>query len=125
VLRGWTDAWNRGDFAVIVGSFAADAEVIPDPSGPDEGPYVGRAAIMKFFEGLREEWESDEVSLRELFGVGDKVLARWDWRVRGRASGVETEVNVTSISTLSDGQIVWQRYYFDHAEALKAMGLEE
>jgi ketosteroid isomerase-like protein len=124
-IREWIGAWNRTDLDRVVGSYSADAEVIPDPGGPDKGPYRGRAAIRKVFEGLREEWEKDDVVLKELLDVGDKVLVRFDWRTRGRASGIETEVDVTSVSTLNDAKITWQRFYFDHADALKAVGLEE
>jgi ketosteroid isomerase-like protein len=124
-LRAWIGAWNRLDLDLVVGTYVADAEVIPDPDGPDKGPYRGRAAIRKFLEGLREEWEKDEVALRELVDVGDKVLVRFHWRTRGRASGIETEVDVTAVSALDDGKITWQRFYFDHDEALKAVGLEE
>jgi ketosteroid isomerase-like protein len=124
-IRAWIGAWNRTDLDRVVRAYAADAEVIPDPGGPDKGPYRGRADIGKFFEGLREEWEKDDVVLTELLDVGDKVLARLRWRTRGRGSGIETEVDVTSVSALDDGQITWQRFYFDHNEALKAVGLEE
>jgi ketosteroid isomerase-like protein len=124
-IRAWIGAWNRTDCDLVVGTYAADAEVIPDPGGPDKGPYRGHAAIRAFFEGLREEWEQDEVVLRELLDVADKVLARFDWRTRGSASGIETEVGVTAVSVFDDGKITWQRFYFDHAEALKAVGLEE
>jgi ketosteroid isomerase-like protein len=124
VIRAWIGAWNRTDLDFVVGTYAVDAEVIPDPGGPDKGPYRGRGAIRTFLEGLREEWEKDEVVMRELRDVGDKVLARFYWRTRGRASGIETEVDVTSVSALDDGKITWQRFHFDHDEALKAVGLD-
>jgi ketosteroid isomerase-like protein len=122
-IRAWIDAWNRTDLDLVVATYAADAEVIPDPRGPDEGPYRGRAAIRQFLEGLREEWEEDEVVLRELVDVEEKVLTRFLWRTRGRSSGIETEVDVTAVSALTDGKISWQRFYFDNAEALEAVGL--
>jgi ketosteroid isomerase-like protein len=122
-IPAWIGAWNRTDLDLVVDRYAADAEVIPDPGGPDKGPYRGHAAIRKFFEGLREEWEKDEVVLREVVDVGDMVLARFHWRTRGRVSGIETEVDVTAVSALDDGKITWQRFYFDHAEALRAVGL--
>jgi ketosteroid isomerase-like protein len=125
VMRASVEAWNRIDLDHFIGTYAADAEVLPDPNGPDTGPYRGRAAIRKFFEGLREEWERDEVVLTELIAVGDTVLAQLRWRTRGAASGIETEVSVTSVSSVDGGKITWQRFYFDHDEALRAVGLEE
>jgi hypothetical protein len=43
--------------------------------------------------------------------------------VRGRASGIETHIEVTNVNTIVDGKIIRQRHYLDHAEALKALGL--
>ncbi|MFI5037051.1 MAG: hypothetical protein ACHP93_01060 [Solirubrobacterales bacterium] len=63
--------------------------------------------------------------LHELFKAGGRVVSRMDWQVRGRASGVETHLEITNVNTIESGKIVWQRHYFDHADALKAVGLEE
>ena len=82
----------------------------------------GRPAIRRFFEGLRESWEGhDEAVVRELFRSGELIVTRMDWRVRGRASGIETELEVTNVNTILDGQIVRQVHYLDYDEALRAL----
>jgi ketosteroid isomerase-like protein len=48
-----------------------------------------------------------------------------DWKVRGRASGIETVLDATSVNRLKQGKIAQQRWYFDHPQALKAVGLGE
>jgi hypothetical protein len=79
---------------------------------------------MGWYEGLKESWEGrDVVALRELFEVRDKVVARFLWQVRGRTSGIEMDLDATSINILKQGKIVRQQWYFDHAQALKAVGL--
>ena len=55
---------------------------------------------------------------------GDQVVARLDWEVRGRASGIDTRLDVTAVNRVQAGRSVRQQYYFDHAEALKALGLD-
>lgn len=125
VMRRWFATWNRGDVEAFFDLYAEDAEVIPDPVWVEAGPFTGRAAIRRFFEGLKESWDGDEAVLRELFMAGGSVVSRMDWQVRGRASGVATHLNITNLSTVEAGRIVWQRHYFNHSEALKAVGLEE
>jgi ketosteroid isomerase-like protein len=127
VMRRWFDAWNRTDLDAFADVFDADAELITDPSWMEAGPFKGRAAIRAWYEGLRESWgERDAVALRELFEAGrDKVVARLDWQVRGRASGIEMELDATSVNTIKGGRIVRQQWYFDHAKALEAVGLSE
>jgi ketosteroid isomerase-like protein len=57
--------------------------------------------------------------------VGDRVVARADWGGRGRASGIDLRSSLTSISTVRDGRIVKIEWFFDHAQALEAVGLSE
>ena len=126
VMRRWLDAWNGADLDAFTDLFHGDAEVVTDPSWMEPGPFNGRAAIRAWFEGLKESWEGhDEVVLTELFEVGEDVVARLDWKVRGRASGIETVPDATSLNKLQQRKIVRQQWYFDHAAALKAAGLDE
>ncbi len=125
-MRSWFDTWNRGDLDAFIDLYDADAEVMVDPMWPEAGPFKGRSAIRRFFEGLKESWDGQDVAvLRELFKAGDKVVSHMDWQVRGRASGVETHLEITNVNTIEGGKIVWQRHYFDHTDALKAVGLAE
>ena len=126
VMHTWGDSWNRGDLDAFSELFDVDAKVVTDPSWMEAGPFEGRAAIRKWFEGLRESWdERNLVSFKEIFQAGEKVVARFDWQVRGRTSGVEMDFDVTSITRFEGGRIVHQQYYFNHAEALQAVGLSE
>jgi hypothetical protein len=45
------------------------------------------------FEGLKEASEGrDEAVIRDLFRAGDTIVSRMDWQVRGRTSGIETQI---------------------------------
>jgi ketosteroid isomerase-like protein len=125
ITRRWIDAWNRSDLDAFFEWFGADAEVVPDPSWMEAGPYRGSAAIREWFEGLNESWdERNVVALKEVFEAGDRVLARFDWQVRGRASGIEMDFEITVVNTFENGKIVHQQYYFDHAQALRSVGAD-
>jgi len=124
VTRSWFDTWNRGDLDAFVDLYAADAEVTAPPSWIEAGTFKGRPAIRRFFEGLKESWSGhDEAVLCELFRAGDRVVSRMEWRVRGRASGIETQIEVTNVNTIVRGKIIRQRHYLEHSEALRALGL--
>lgn len=126
VIRGWIDAWNRGDLDAFAGAFAAEAVVIPDPSWMEPGPFEGRAAIREWHEGLRESWDNpNAVVITELLAVGDRVLARVNWQVRGRSSGIETHLDATTVSRIDRGKIVRQQWYFEYEKAVEAAGSSE
>jgi ketosteroid isomerase-like protein len=126
VLRRWADSWNGRDLDALMDCFDVDAELITDPSWMEAGPFNGRAAIRRWFEGLAEAWDGhDEVVIRELFETSERVVLRFDWEVRGRTSGLDTKLDATSINLVAQGRIVRQQYFFNHAEALKAVGLQE
>ena len=46
-------------------------------------------------------------------------------RGRGKKSGVEAETEFAHVWTMRDGKAVRIAAYFDRAEALKAVGMEE
>ncbi len=124
VIDSWFDAWNRADMDAFADLYAPDAEMTPPASWVETAVLLGRPAIRQFFEGLREPWEGlDEAVLAEVFRAGDVVVSRMDWRVRGRASGIDTHLEVTNVSTIEGGKIVRQVHYLDHSEALRAIGL--
>ena len=125
VTRSWFETWNRGDLDAFIDLYAVDAEVTPPASWVEAGTLKGQPAIRRFFEGLKEAWAGEDVAiLRELFSTGDKVVSRMDWQVRGRASRIATRLGITNVNTIERGKIVQQTHYLDHAEALKALGLE-
>jgi ketosteroid isomerase-like protein len=125
VTRSWFATWNRGDLDAFIDLYAIDAEMTPPASWVEAGTLKGRPAIRRFFEGLREAWEGEDVAVPcDVFRTGDEVVSRMDWQVRGRASGIDTHLDITNINTIKDGKIVRQRHYLDHTEALKAVGLE-
>ena len=119
VLRRSFDAWNAGDMDALRELFDPDV-VMHAPAGwPEPGPEIGRDAVMRQFERLRDAWESDSVEIvGDFVELGDQVLVRILWRTVGH--GPESPVEFTQRVTIRDGLIVRNEYHWDHEEALEA-----
>ena len=126
VRRAW-EAYYSGDFDALLDLVAEDVEVHPDASVfPEATPFIGREEYRRFLTDIDSGWEGGVGGvINEAFAVGDRVVARGDWGGRGLASGIEIRSSLTGINTVRDGQIVKIEFFFDHAEALEAVGLSE
>jgi ketosteroid isomerase-like protein len=94
------------------------------PDWPEPGPYAGREAVMRQWAQLRETWDADVAEpISDFVDVGDRVVVRQIWRGFGR--GPDATFDLTIIFTLREGRVTSQEYFWDHAEALKAVGLED
>ena len=124
VVRAAFDAWNAGDMDALRQLYHPHA-IVRSPEGwPEPGPFVGREAVMREFEQLREAWETDVAEpLSDFIGAADRVVVRFVWRGAGR--GPEADLELTQVNTVRDGKIFAIEYFWDHAEALETLGLSE
>ena len=123
IVRAAYGAWNAGDMDAF--RELQDPDVIARaPEGwPEPGPFVGRERLMRQFKQMRETWDADAFEVISLIDVADRVVARFTWR--GVGHGPESNMEFTSVSTVRKGRIVYQEFFWDHAEALEALGLSE
>ena len=85
---------------------------------------MGRDAVMRGWERNREAWGGSlTVEPVSIIDAGDRVVARMIAHGVGRGPAVDLEF--TTVSTLRNGRTILIDYFWDHAEALKAVGLEE
>jgi ketosteroid isomerase-like protein len=124
IARALVAAWNAGNMGAFAELLAPDV-VLRLPEGwPEPGPYVGRAAAMRQFGQNREVFDSDSLEpISDFIGVGNRVLVRLIWR--GVGQGPESVLEWTTVSTVRKGKVIDIEYFWDHVEALKALGLEE
>jgi ketosteroid isomerase-like protein len=124
IVRTSFDAWNAGDMDTWSRFLAADV-VWSVPAGwPEPGPYVGREAVMTQVRQQRETWNADTAEpVADLIDAGDRVVARFAWR--GQGHGPEAILEGTCVYTLDQQLISAFEFFWDHATALKAVGLEE
>jgi ketosteroid isomerase-like protein len=99
-----------------------------------ENVEIVRAAYENWNTGdmvsLREMYDPDAMLVRGLEGwpetfplddAGDSVVVRTIWRGVGHGPDLNLEWSV--VCTLRRGRIFFLEYFWDHAEALEAVGL--
>jgi ketosteroid isomerase-like protein len=124
VDRATFKAWNGGDMDTLRDLYGPDIIMRTPESWPEPGPYVGREAVMRQLEQLRDTWDADAVELTSDFiDVGDRVAVRMVWR--GAGHGPETNIEFTNVVTVRKGRIVFIEFFWEHSEALEALGLSE
>jgi ketosteroid isomerase-like protein len=88
--------------------------------------YRGKEGLTKFWNTLRDPWESISVEFEHVEDLGDRVLALQRFYARGKASGVEVTLKYANIFTIRDGLVSRTvGYGEDWASALRAAGLSE
>ena len=124
MIRAGFAAWNAGDMDAF-GELLAPDVVLRLPEGwPEPGPYVGREAAMRQYAQNREVFEADWLEpITDVIDAGDRVLVRLIWH--GAGQGPESALEWTTICTVRDGSIISIDYFWDHTEALEAVGLRE
>jgi ketosteroid isomerase-like protein len=124
VVRAGFAAWNAGDMDAFRELHDPDVILRPEKDWPESGPYIGREAVMRFYEQLRETWDADALeSTSDFIQAGDRVAVRLIWR--GAGHGPEANIVVTGVYTVRQGRVFGTEFFWDHAEALKAVGLRE
>jgi hypothetical protein len=64
ITRAVVDAWNRGDANAIRELHDPGVIVRPIEGWPEPGPFVGREALLRWIEQLREAWDTDAMERR-------------------------------------------------------------
>lgn len=106
-----------------------DPEVVvrPLPDWPDGPPEVavGRDELMRVFTQIREPWAATDVLevVGDFVTAGDRVIVRYLWKAEGH--GPPMKMAVTYVYTVRKGRILEIEMFWDHDEALDAVGLSE
>jgi ketosteroid isomerase-like protein len=124
IVRACFHAWNAGDFDALRDLVHRDV-ILRSPEGwPESGPFVGRAAVIRGWEQLREAWDTvSHEPVTDFLADGDRVVVRST--LRGIGQGPEFHQESTIIFTVHKSQVLVVDFFWDHEEALKAVGLEE
>jgi ketosteroid isomerase-like protein len=119
-------AFGRGDIATIIDGLASDVDW--DVNGrrrdyPLLGNWKGKAAVVKFFEGVAEHEEATDFSPREFFAAEDRVcvLGHYAWKIRKTGRTVASEW--VHIFTIRNGKVAKFQEFNDtavFAEAYRA-----
>jgi uncharacterized protein len=124
IVRAGFEAWNAGEMDALRELLDADIMVRPAEGWPEPGPYVGRDAAMRFYEQLRETWDADTLEpTSDYLDGADRVAVRYAWHATGHGPSLNLAVSV--VWSVRKGKVCSVEFFWDHAEALKAAGLEE
>src|SRR3954454_7361156 len=122
--RAFFQAWNAGYIDAVLELHVPSVLGRPPRGWPESGPFVGREAVARQFEQLRETWDADSLEpINDFIDAGDRVAVRYIWR--GAGHGPEANIEITLVLTVRNGRILFLEYFWDHAEALNTLGLSE
>ncbi len=124
VVRALFEAWNAGDMDAYRELLDPDVVVNAPPEWPEQGPFVGREAVLGQFLRLRDAWDSDTAEpIGDFLDAADRVVGRFAYHGSGHGPEVNTELSC--IYTVRNGKNVGQEFFWDHDQALEAAGLRE
>jgi len=124
IVLAMGDAWNDADARRLRDIYDPEVVIRPPEGWPEPGPFVGVDAVMRQWEQTRELWSADTFEIvGDPIDAGDRVAVRLVWTGAGR--GLQTHLEFTAIYTVRNGKVCDQESFWDHADALKAVGLEE
>jgi ketosteroid isomerase-like protein len=124
VVRRAYEAWNGGDMVAFRELLAPDVIARTPEGWPEPGPFVGREAFLRWCEQLRETWDADALEpISDFIEAGERVTVRQIWH--GAGYGPEANLEMTWVGTVRKGKIVFVEFFWDHAEALEAVGPSE
>jgi ketosteroid isomerase-like protein len=125
-LKRGIDAFNRGDKAAWIALAHPDAETVPTPDWPEQGPYLGPEAAWEFYAQAEEVFATPppEPEEWEIIDAGEKLFA-----ANPRAIGVRGEdtidFNLYGVFTFRRGKITRTQWFLEREQALEAAGLRE
>jgi ketosteroid isomerase-like protein len=124
IVKAAYEAWNAGDIDALGDLYDPDVVLRPLKGWPEQETHVGREAVMREWERIRDAWDADVVELISGFiEAGDRVAVRTVWHGVGR--GPEANMEMTGVYTVRDARIFYMEFFWDHAEALETLGLRE
>ncbi|MFN2617019.1 MAG: nuclear transport factor 2 family protein [Thermoleophilaceae bacterium] len=124
VAQASFDAWNAGDLDAYCALHDPNVIWAGLEGWPEAETLVGLEACRRQWERMRAGFEADTAEpIGDPVAIGDRVVQRFRWR--GTGQGPEMNMDMTAVLTLRKGKIFIIENFWDHAEALEAIGLTE
>jgi ketosteroid isomerase-like protein len=122
------EAYNRRDLDAAVVAAHPEFEYHPGRDWVDAGLvepcYRGLEGYRRYVATVDEVWGGENyLKPVELIDLGDRIVMLANGTMRAQASGVRLSEAFALVSTLQDGRSIHLQEYYDHAEALEAVGL--
>jgi ketosteroid isomerase-like protein len=121
-LRGM-DAMNRFDAAALL-EMLDERSVFEPLRSATEGAFIGPEGMRRFLADTADTFALFKATYTDVRDLGDgRLLAIGTLRMRGRASGVESDIATAAVVEFRDGVLVHYKDYGDRRLALEAAGL--
>ncbi len=124
-VKRLVEAFNDRDVDGFAETTTPDFEWITSMAAVEGEVFRGREGIDTYFAHMRDAWEEFLALTDGYQDLGDRVLWRGRLQGRGLGSGVPVTAPLDILYDLRDGRISRMHSFLDHAEALRAAGLEE
>jgi ketosteroid isomerase-like protein len=122
LVRAFDAAYSRRDFDSIAELLHPTIETSSFDGKINRGPE----AVVGALRGWFEQWEWYTAKVEESIDLGhDRAVVIFQCRGKGRASGVEVDMQINDVWTFKDGKIARMWGYATRDEALEAAGLRE
>jgi ketosteroid isomerase-like protein len=123
-VQAFVRAWNARDMDAVREMHDTDVILRTAEGWPEPGPYVGREAVMREFLRYRETWSDDTLEpIGDFSHAADRVVVRLIWH--GAGYGPESSMEFTAVFMMRKGTFFGYEFFWDHQEALEAVGLSE
>jgi ketosteroid isomerase-like protein len=119
IVRGAYEAWNAGAVPALRQYY--DPDIVLTLGYAEEDPVEGLNAVMGVLAQLRGAWGDDAMEPLSFIDAGNRVVVHHIWRAHGR--GPDLDIEQAMVFTLRDGKIRLVETFWDHQEALRAVGL--
>jgi ketosteroid isomerase-like protein len=125
IVREAVDAFSRGDVSGWIESFHADVVWVPATDIPDIGPSHGKEELLELMQAWLEPWDRFEVETLALEEHGDKVLWTYVQRASQKGTGLTFDTELSAVCEFRDGLVSRMTYFWDRADARRAIGLTD
>ena len=105
IVRGLFAAWERGDYSATDWAHPDIEFVMEGDFFPDPGTYLGVDGMIRAWTRWLGAWDGFHAGKPELIGRGERVIALYTVRARGRSSGAAVESPVANVFSFRDGRV--------------------
>src|SRR5688500_17549955 len=126
IVRRAYEAMNQREFSRTSEFLDPNVEIDLSRNILNPDIYRGYAGFERLVGVVEDVWADFRFEPQELIDAGDRVVAHVKVSGKGRGSGVEAEMHVFNIWTLSQGKVVrLAGGYTERAETLEAAGISD
>jgi hypothetical protein len=79
--------------------------------------------MLRWYVQLRSTWDNDSLEVLDTRDLGDRIVVRQIWH--GFGHGPDAGMEFSTVMTYRGGRIILLEFFWDHAEALAAIGLAD